>query len=481
MSSEQTQPRRRSATIGLRLTLWGMGMTLTVCVLFCILLYTGMYYSLLREIDGFLQDEVRELAARVKEYPTDLRAAEQAIRVELGHRVGADLSFRLFDQSGRVLITSEPQDPRADQLSRVATKARPGGQPFFETVTVPDSPHALRTCAFHVFGSTGTPRVAQTAYSLHRMKHSLALLRKMSVFGLGFAAILALVGGWVLTRKTLLPINAMTVKARHIEADQLTDRLPRSGTGDELDRLAETLNEMLARIEDHVRQIRQFTADASHEFRSPLAALRGMAEVALTKPRSADELRQVIEVSIEQYDRLHRLAEDLLLLARADTDRAGLRRESVRLHDVIRDAAELYAPVAEEAGLTLDVGPLADVELSGDGGRLRQMIGNLIDNAIKYNRAPGTIEVALHSRDGTAMVLVRDTGQGITPEDLPHIFDRFYRGDKARASPGTGLGLAISQWIAKAHGGRIEVTSQQGRGTTVQVHLPTWGAQASGR
>jgi len=472
MFSGKIRPEKRPITIGVQLTLWGTGMTLGVCVLLCVILYVGMYYSLLREVDAFLQDEVHELAAKVREHPDDPRAAEQAIRDELGHRTREDLSFRLFDPNGHVLISSDMDDSLWAHLRVPLDRA--GGQEAscFQTVLVPGVSHALRTCSILLDHPGQRPLVAQTAYSLKQMTHSLGLLRKISGGGLALVAIFALAGGYVLTRRSLHPIDAMTRKARRISASRLDDRLPRSGTGDELDRLAETLNEMLGRVEDHVGRIRQFTADASHEFRSPLAALRGTAEVALSKPRSADELREVIEASIEQYDRLRRLAEDLLLLAQADADRAKLRREPVRLGDVIRDAAELYGPLAEEAGLTLEVHALPNVELLGDGGRLRQMVGNLIDNAIKYSHASGKIEMTLGCQDGTADITVRDMGVGIAPEDLPHVFDRFYRGDKARASDGAGLGLAICQWIAQAHGGRIELSSAQGQGTTAKVRLP---------
>ena len=472
MSSEKTRPEKRPITVGVRLTLWGTGMTLAVCVLLCVILYVGMYYSLLREVDGFLQDEIHELAAKVREHPDDPRAAERAIRDELGHRTREDLSFRLFDPEGHVLISSNVDDSLWAHLRAPLNRADGQGAPHFETVRVPNVSHALRTCNILLDRPGQRPLVAQTAYSLHRMKHSLALLRKISAAGLALVVIFALAGGWILTRRSLRPIDTMTRKARRIGASRLGNRLPRSGTGDELDRLAETLNEMLGRIEEHVARVRQFTADASHEFRSPLAALRGMAEVALSKPRSADELREVIESSIEQYDRLQRLAEDLLLLARADVNRAALKRETVRLDQVVRDASELYAPLAEEAGLKLEVCTLPRVELLGDGGRLRQMVGNLIDNAIKYSRDSGDIDIALDCRDGVADITIRDRGTGIAPEDVPHVFDRFYRGDKARASEGAGLGLAICQWIAQAHGGKVELESVSDDGTTVRVRLP---------
>ncbi len=472
MSSEKSKSRRRFKTIGFRLTVWGSGVMLVVCALLCAILYTGMYYSMLREVDGFLRGEVAELSAKIMEHPGDYDAAQRAIRSELSNRARSDLSFCLFDAEGHVVITSNPNDPVAGHPMLLAHWDQLPHQPHYRTVRVPGQPHPYRTCSEPIETQEGVVVLAQAAYSLEYMNHSLALLRRISGVALVLVTSVACLGAWVLARRSLRPIDAMTVKARQIGADELTERLPRSGTDDELDRLAGTLNEMLGRIEDHVGHVRQFTADASHELRSPLAALRGMAEVALSRPRSADELREVVEASIEQYRRLQRLAEDLLLLTQADVNRATLKRERVRLDQVVRDAVELYAPLAEEAGLKLTVHPLPCVELSGDGGRLRQMVGNLIDNAVKYNKSAGEIDVVLDCQDGAADMKVRDRGIGIASEDLPYVFDRFYRGDKARTSNGAGLGLAICRWIAQAHGGEIELNSVLGEGTTASVRLP---------
>lgn len=463
---------RSLASIGARLTLWGAGTTLLVCVTICVVLYSGMRFSLIREVDAFLHGELDELVAKVNEQPGDLPAAEQAIRRELDNRPGSDLSFRLYDATGQLLITSDPGDVLHESLRPEEGDVTTAAEPLYRTFDSPLHPFPLRNCIETVRGEGGAMRIAQASYSMRTVAHSLDLLRNLSLASLAVATLLALAAGWFLARRALRPVGLMAETAGQIGASRLTDRLERSGRGDEFDRLAETFNRMLDRIEEHVRRVQQFTADASHEFRGPLSALRGMAEVALTRSRSADELREVIETSVGEYERLQRLSEDLLLLSLSDSDVQRIDKRPVALNDVIQDATELFGPVAEEAGLRLSHRAGPEIEVIGDGGRLRQLAGNLIDNAIKYNRPSGEIEVALEQLDGRARITVRDTGIGITAADLPRVFDRFFRADRSRASTGTGLGLAICRWIVEAHGGTIRLDSVPDQGTRVSIDLP---------
>jgi heavy metal sensor kinase len=475
MSSETTRRRRLFATIGARLTLWGTGTVLVVCLLVCVILYVNMYYSLLQEVDGFIRGEVQELTAVVRAHPHDYRSAERAIRLELGSRVRGDLSFRLLDPNGRVLVSSDPRDPLAGRMVLPEDGGRANEQPLFETVRTPAKPCPVRVCSFPLRQPDGSILVAQVGYLLDQMTQSLAALRRSCGVALALATVLALAAGRTMARRSLQPVDRMTAKAKRIGAGRLGQRLPRSGTGDELDRLAETLNDMLARIETHVKRMQQFTADASHELRSPLAALRGSAEVALTRARSAGELRNVIEESIEHYDRLGRVAEDLLLLARMDAGENILRPEQLRLDRAVRDAVDLYAPLAADRNIDLALGNLDEIRLSADGARLRQVVGNLIDNAIKYTQESGRIRVSLAATDGNARIVVSDTGIGISSNDIPRVFDRFYRADRSRSSQGAssaGLGLSICRSIVEAHGGRITIESTPGQGTTVTVLLP---------
>ncbi len=474
MSSGTTSPNRVFRTIGARLTLWSVGVMLCACILLCGTLYAGMFYALRGEVDRFLEGEVHEFMVTVNAHPSDDVGLEQAIQRELGGRTRRDLAFRLFDRDGHLIVTSEPADPLEGVWTPPASADWESHSLHYESVRVAVHPHAFRLCSLRVETLDGRACIAQAGYMLDRMATSLALFRRVCAVVMVVAVLAAAAAGRFLARRSLRPVQAVVETARRIGGDSLTERIPLAGTGDELDQLAKTLNNMLDRIEHHVQQVQQFTADASHELRSPLAALRGSAELALTRPRTAEELRNVIEESIEHYDRLARVAEDLLLLTRADAGDQILHYESVRLDTAVQNVVDLYAPLAQECGIDLVPSHPAEIELEADGTRLRQLIGNVLDNAIKYTEAGGQVTVSLAQADSVARLTVRDTGVGIPAEHLPRVFDRFYRVDRARSgkSRGAGLGLAICRMIAEAHDGKISVSSEPGDGTRVTVVLP---------
>jgi heavy metal sensor kinase len=460
-------------TIGARLTLWGACITLAVCTFLSVALYVGLSISLRDGIDTFLEGEVHEFMVTVNSYPGDDAGLQHAIRVELGSRVHGDLAFRLFSEQGKLLVTSESNDPVAALWNAPDGWDRDSPHFVFQTVRLEDNSGSHRTCSLRVTTDDGRICTAQASYTLDRMDASLVVFRHVCAVGLGLAAALSMLSGYVLARRSLRPVQALTDTAERIGAKSLSERIPLTGSGDELDRLASTLNNMLERVEHHVRQVQQFTADASHELRSPLAALRGTAEVALSQSRSTSELRQVLEESIEHYDRLSNIAEDLLLLARADAGHEVVCKDVVRLDDAVASVVDLYAPLAVDRGfdLVMENVDREEISLQGDGARLRQLVGNLIDNAIKFSKAGGRINVSVTCADGKAKITIEDEGEGIAAEHLPHIFDRFYRADQARSMKygGAGLGLPICRAIAEAHGGTIDVKSILGVGTVVTV------------
>ncbi len=472
MSSAKPKPRR-PLTIGLHLTLWGAGITISVCLLLCVFLYTGLRFSLQHEVDAFLEGEVNEFRAILDEHKNDYQAAQKSIRLELGQRVRLDLSFRLLDMDGHVVLTSDLVEQPPGFWMPPADKLMPG-RDAFHTIQVAHVPVPVRLCSQR-FKIDGKPFIAQAGYRLDQMTASLVRFRQICIYALAVAGLGALLGGRMIANRSLLPVQTMIAKARQIGERRLHDRLPSRGTGDELDRLAETLNALLDRVQRYVRRMQQFTADASHELRSPLAVLRGNAEVMLSRERSADELRRSIEESVDHFERLSRIAEDLLLLARFDGGEGVLNRENVRLDLALADIVDLYSPLANDVGIDLHCAVLPEVSVKVDGGRIRQVVGNLVDNAIKFTPAPGRVEVSLVEQDGEVRIAVSDTGVGISAEDHARIFDRFYRVDRSRSrlnQRGAGLGLSICRTLVEAHGGQIELTSSPGQGTTVTVHLP---------
>ncbi|HVP11265.1 MAG TPA: heavy metal sensor histidine kinase [Phycisphaerae bacterium] len=467
-------------TIGARLTLWGAAITLLACVLLCMLLYFGLRHSLIREVDGFLEGEVYEFRSILTEEKeqTDLSGVEREIRRELGSRLRRDLTFRLLDGSGRLLLSSDAADPLPNPWTLAPIGKAESEAAETVTVRVPHRGPSYRVCSHWIKLHDGVSYVAQAAYVFDGAENSLAVFRQVCVAALLVVPIMALAGGYVLARRSLRPVERITQTAKEIGARDLSRRIALSGSGDELDRLAETLNGMLGRIEGHVQRMQQFTADASHELRSPLAALRGGAEVALSRPRSAEELRTVLEESMEHYSRLSRIAEDLLILARADVGQLPLARDWIRLDQAAADVVDLYTPLAQDRGIHLGLADGPAVKISADGARIRQLLGNLIDNAVKYGGTGCHINVTVTQMDASAIVVVADDGPGIAAEDLPHLFNRFYRAERSRSSRaagGAGLGLPICRTIAELHGGDIRIESRPDQGTTVTVSLPLSG------
>jgi two-component system, OmpR family, heavy metal sensor histidine kinase CusS len=280
--------------------------------------------------------------------------------------------------------------------------------------------------------------------------------------------------GYWLSRRALKPVDRIAAAARSISIRNLSERLPVARTSDEIERLAETCNEMLARLEGAVNQIKQFTADASHELRGPLSFVRTVAEVALRNPRSDGDSRAALKDIVEETAKATVLLEDMLTLARADAERGAKTLEPLNLTEVVEQACEMAQPLADERQLQLSISVGArQVNVLGDFAALRPLVWILLDNALKYTKDPGTIEVALNATAKLATVMVRDTGAGISEADLPHIFDRFYRADPSRSQvEGTGLGLSIAKWIADIHHAELTVASELQKGTAFQLAFP---------
>jgi heavy metal sensor kinase len=280
--------------------------------------------------------------------------------------------------------------------------------------------------------------------------------------------------GYVLARRALAPVDRLRGMTEEVTADRLDRRLPVANPHDELGRLALTINAMIGRLEQSFAEVRRFTADASHELRTPLAVLRTEAELALARSDERTEQQQLLGSILEECERLTKLTDQLLTLSREDAGVAKATREPVDLAALVRDVADTLSPLAEAGQIRMEVRAEHPAIVRGDAARLRRVFVNLLDNALKYTPHGGAVNVALSVANGCAAVDVRDTGAGIPPEHLPHVFERFYRVDKARAREqgGTGLGLSIARSIVMAHGGRIELASTPRAGTVCTVTLP---------
>ena len=383
------------------------------------------------------------------------------------------LAHAIFNDQGQYLdgsVLGKLYDLRFTNEARRAVRTR---SPVWETLVVQNN-HRLRMFNTTITGSDGHVylfRVGtlldQSEDDLRRLAASLAVLVPL-VLLLGGGV------GWLLAGNALRPVAEITASAQQISAAKLAERLPLRGTGDELDRLSATLNEMISRLEGSFEQMSQFISNVSHELRTPLAALRGSSEIALRNAKSEEEYRAVLASNIEDLDGLARIVSDLLALARAEAGHQLLTLRPENLTELVRDALESTRPLAAELGISIHFRADGEITADVDPKHVLRLLMNLLDNAIKYNRQDGRVEVELGSNDGWVVITVADTGSGIQPADLPHIFDRSYRGwnERSGSAGGAGLGLSLAKWVATAHGGRIDAESQVGQGSIFRLWLP---------
>jgi heavy metal sensor kinase len=288
------------------------------------------------------------------------------------------------------------------------------------------------------------------------------------------SGLLMLLGGWWLMSKALGPVAALIQAAERIHLHNLKERLPSTGNGDELDRLTEVFNAMTGRLDAAFTRVREFTLHASHELKTPLTILRGEMETMMRDDATPPAHREHLSSQLEEIQRLTKIVDGLTFLAKADAGQAVLKLEPVRLDELVRDIFADAQLLARGQRIAVTLAKCDETIVHGDSHRLRQLLLNLADNAIKYNQPEGHMDIALTRHADSAVLTVSNTGSGIGPEKLARVFDRFYRGDPAHNSDveGCGLGLAIAQWIVQAHGGAISIASESSQPTTVTVRLP---------
>src|SRR5882672_11063242 len=289
------------------------------------------------------------------------------------------------------------------------------------------------------------------------------------------AALLSIVGGWWLMRKAFAPLNLLTDKAERIHEYNLHEKLVRSGTGDELDRLTEVFNTMTARLDSSFQRIRDFTLHASHELKTPLMVLYGEMETALVAEALNEAQRERLARQLDEIQRLAKIVDSLSLLTRADAGQIELEHEPVQLDEIVRDTFADAQILAKSANIQVQMAVCESAIIQGDRHLLRELLLNLADNAIKYNRPNGSVEFVLRRNDENVELKISNSGEGIPPEALPRVFDRFFRGDSAHSSAvdGCGLGLSIAQWITGAHGGKLSLESAPGKETIAKIVFPS--------
>jgi len=441
-------------------------------LIICTFLYSGLRYRLLKEIDQFLLDETKEMEKVLSQEPQETNFLMR-FEDEVMARKYYPFFFQILDPKGEPLYISEGFREIGYELQdRVLINAR-NRKETLEEINSDGGRIAFRIISTPVYRDGRLIEIIQLGTQLHYVKRNLSHFRDNILIALPIILVFGTLGGWVLARRSLSPIGYIAVKAQSITSQNLSERLTVRGTGDEMDNLIRTINAMIARLESSFKRMAEFTADASHELKTPLCAMRGEAEVLLLKERKAEEYQEGLAHFIEQFDHLNQMINDLILLSKLDTTEVALKMAPLRLDLLIKDLCNFFQVLAEQKNIALEIGTLEEVTVIGDKIRLQQLFTNLIDNAIKYT-TQGAIRVTAKKNEDAVAVKIVDTGMGIPEEEREKIFKRFYRMDKSRSreTGGVGLGLSIAEWVVHAHHGRIEVDSEINRGSTFTVYLP---------
>lgn len=459
-------------SVRLRLTLWYTVLTIVTMVVTSVILYAVLHQTISADTDAFLASKARDLIASIRITPSASGGTSRyyaLLPVDVDRFVEADVYAQELGPDGTVLDESMNMGGYGLPMDPTSLEAARRGEVSFRTVTIRDIHIRVYTRSLVLPGYP--PLILQVGRAIDPIETTLTRLQRALLIGDGVVALIACGVGWWMAGSALRPIARTTKAVQAIgESGRLDQRIDYRGPTDEIGELIYTFNRMLDRLESTLAAQRRFIADASHELRTPLTTLRINVELLRREPiTEPSERAEVLNDIVTEIDRLSRLVHGLLDLARAD---AGfhLERQPVRADEVIREVYQQARPAAN--GVTVTLGDLIPTTVQGSPDYLKQLLLSLVDNALKYTTSGGKVHLDVENDGRWVKFIVADTGSGISSEDLPHIFERFYRSHAVRRQRGTGLGLAVAQWIAQEHGGHIEVQSEPGCGTTFTVWLP---------
>ena len=466
---------RLPRTLRARLSLGIAVLVLAVLAVVGIVVYYGTAQRLTASLDASLRTATAQAMAGTNNQNGRLTLGPQLDEgIDAGDLSAPGLSLAVFSPTGKPLRQYGPYDQSVAESAALAAARR--GVTTSEQRVDPASGVRVRVRTTPLREEGKTLAVFSVALSEEPILASLGQLRLTLLVLLPVAAAVAALLGYLLTMRMLRPLGRMQAAAAEISSHDLSRRLGVAGGGDEVSQLAATFDAMLDRLEASFVRERRFVADASHELRTPLAALQAIVSVTRERPRSTGEYEQALDDVDGETARLRTLVESLLELARGDAERLS-EREPVDISGLLRDVCASLGVLAADRDLRLGCDVEDGLVVVGDGDALVRLFVNVLDNAIKYTEEGG-VDVSARTVAGSIDVTVRDSGRGVPAEQLPHLFERFYRGDASRSAGGSGLGLAIARLIAEAHGGSIAIASDVGVGTTCEVRL---SASATGR
>jgi heavy metal sensor kinase len=466
--------RNSLRSVRVRLTLWYVLLLMVVQSVFSGALYLALRVTLYDNMDDVLRSSAALVADTLEVDAQGRLSAGSEQPLQWSSPTEGEHFWRVMDLSAQMVAQAGVHDMGNVSVDPATIAAALAGRDVVQTIWVEENP--VRVYTVPVTHEGQIIGLVQEGISLEDVYQILAAFRWILLLALPVILALASIGGLFLAGRALRPVDQITGAARSISAHDLSQRLNLDLPDDELGRLARTFDAMIARLDAAFRRQRRFTADASHELRTPLTIIKGDLSLALAHPRDAGYYHRVLAEVDEEVDHMSRLVERLLSLARTDADGVTLHQQTVDLGVILTDLIEQTRPMAEAKGLTLTAQIAPDLTASVDPDAVTQVVLNLLDNAIKYTPS-GRVRLSAHrtrSDRGEIRIAISDSGPGIPVEHLPHIFDRFYRVDRARGRElgGAGLGLAIARELACAHGGDVTVHSVPGEGSTFTVHLP---------
>ena len=454
-------------TLTFRLTLWYAAIFAVSSLAMFFLVHLMLTKSTEHRIDQLLRSEAEEFGSLYRSHGIKQTESEFSREAEAD---GTDrVFFRLLSLNGEELAASDLQAWKPIKVSRSILDRLIRENIIFETL--PGSSHTPK--ARIIYAKTEKNSILQIGYMPQDEERFLDEFQKVSAIAIFLGFLLATTIGWFMARRALAGMEQVRKTAISIGKGDLTQRVMVRKTSDEIDQLAMTFNTMLDRIQTLVKELKEVINNIAHDLRSPITRIRGMAETALTGKESIENYRDMAGMVVEESDRLGEMINTMLQIAETDAGVAHLNLTDLNFSQLVQKAYELFQPVAKDQGVTLKVAlPTKPLLIEGDNGRLQRVIANLVDNAVKFTAPGGTIFLSAKEESSHLIFSVTDNGAGIPKEDVPHIFDRFYRGDRSRTTQGNGLGLSLARSFVQAHRGEISVKSSLGSGTTLTVLLP---------
>mgnify|MGYP001564418253 FL=1 len=458
-----------------RLTAWYVTLLAIILILFSVLLNYFLAKRLHESVDNSLTVSATVVAtsATMRLGNSPLPGLNQLFE-QFMNQGNLNKFYRIYDGSGNVGSRSKNISASQFPLSQPAYADALEGKNSYETFTV-GGQQPIRVITMPILLEGKLINLVQVGTSLEAVQETLRNLKIFLFTAVPSVLILAALFARFMARRALKPISRIIDTAREIgQGQELSKRIPVLKIKDELGQLALTFNEMMNRLENSFAQMRQFSSDASHELRTPLTVLKGQNELILSKQRKPEEYQEVISSNLEEINYMSKVLEDLFVLSKSDENQVNLDYKPVDLRALVEEVCKHAEILAEEKNIKIIIAFLELIEIQGDEVRLRQMVWNVLQNGIKYTQQGGELKISLQNEVDFALLTIQDTGIGIPEEDLPLIFNRFYRVDKARTRDegGSGLGLSICRQIAEAHKGKIEVESKLGVGTRFKIRLP---------